>query len=254
LESIGSESVWSVIESFIRSVVHLQKNFETDKPQQFCVKVIKEAFQNHRDQDSYKTNEYLLSRKEQGSLSLLQDGTDNNQMVVTPPIGNTGPRKTSDNLEIQTFEVMTNESFFASGYVPAPPAPPLPPAFNLPPPPPPPPGLPGFNLLSRTLRSDSQLIRKLPQQLTPTPRAQMKKLQWNKIPNSRVVNSVNMWTALGQSCNGQQLNFDELETLFAINGYHVEGGNGEGGSGGLARDSPPLEVNTLERKKKTDEV
>lgn len=81
--------------------------------------------------------------------------------------------------------------------------PPLPP----PPPPPPPPLFPG---------SSSARTPVLPQQQTPRPRSQMKHLPWNKIPSTKVVGTTNLWSELGQTFDGYQMDFNQIEALFAV--------------------------------------
>lgn len=77
------------------------------------------------------------------------------------------------------------------------------PAPPLPPPPPPPPGA-----------ARAQPV--LSQQQTPTPRAPMKHLAWNKISTMQVVGSDNLWSELGQTFVGYSVDYDQIEALFAV--------------------------------------
>lgn len=97
----------------------------------------------------------------------------------------------------------------------------------------------------------------------------MKRLPWSKIPESRIINSVNMWTVSARLFNDkvrnericqQPINFEELESLFAVNSCRASsadtsaaGGLATSATGGRAGESPPI-GDTLERKKKSDVV
>ncbi|KAJ8918956.1 hypothetical protein NQ315_016858 [Exocentrus adspersus] len=90
-----------------------------------------------------------------------------------------------------------------------PPPPPLGPA--LPPPPPPPPSIP-----SPPTEPDV-VIEKLPQQEIPAPKSKMKTINWNKIPNNKVVGKNNIWTQV--ACSHQHspmadMDWSEMEGLF----------------------------------------
>ncbi|KAG8318057.1 FH2 domain-containing protein 1, variant 2 [Homalodisca vitripennis] len=57
----------------------------------------------------------------------------------------------------------------------------------------------------------------LPQQETPTPRAKMKTINWNKIPNNKVVGKHNIWSLVARSHQHSpmaDLDWDEMEGLF----------------------------------------
>ncbi|XP_045487029.1 inverted formin-2 isoform X1 [Pieris rapae] len=98
---------------------------------------------------------------------------------------------------------------------PAPPAPPpAPPRGPLPPPPPPlsgpappplgPPPPPPVNI-------------KLPQQETPLPKTKMKTINWNKIPNNKVIGQNNIWSLVASSHQHSpkaELDWSEIEGLF----------------------------------------
>lgn len=59
--------------------------------------------------------------------------------------------------------------------------------------------------------------RTLPQQETPTPRAKMKTINWNKIPPNKVVGKNNIWALVADSHQDSpmaDLNWDEMEGLF----------------------------------------
>lgn len=86
---------------------------------------------------------------------------------------------------------------------------------------------------------------RLPQQQTPVPKARMKKLQWSKIPASKVVGKKNVWMTVGTVFSDYKLNFAELEELFGI---AETGANASG-----AADSKDVSVQ-LDKKKKSEEV
>lgn len=96
---------------------------------------------------------------------------------------------------------------------PAPPAPPTPPAPPAPPTlrnaPPPPPG---------TLTPPPPPVNiKLPQQEIPLPKTKMKTINWNKIPNNKVIGQNNIWSILASSHKHSpksELDWSEIEGLF----------------------------------------
>ncbi|XP_054270873.1 inverted formin-2 isoform X2 [Macrosteles quadrilineatus] len=110
---------------------------------------------------------------------------------------------------------------------PGPPPPPPPPPLAPPPPPaappprmggPPPPPLltppTPTNVPSETSENVNII---LPQQETPTPRAKMKTINWNKIPNNKVVGKHNIWSLVARSHQHSpmaDLDWDEMEGLF----------------------------------------
>ncbi|XP_065209614.1 inverted formin-2 isoform X2 [Planococcus citri] len=144
-----------------------------------------------------------------------------------------GSRKQS--LNIPTSPLST----FQSCPVPPPPPPPDPPSCGLPPPPPPPPpqliqldqpgdqkmGAPPVPppLIAQQERSraspepsDVSHLR-LPQQETPTPKTKMKTINWNKIPNNKVVGKHNIWSEVARSHQHSpmaDLDWSEMEGLF----------------------------------------
>uniref|UniRef100_A0A1B6D1V3 FH2 domain-containing protein n=1 Tax=Clastoptera arizonana TaxID=38151 RepID=A0A1B6D1V3_9HEMI len=124
---------------------------------------------------------------------------------------------------------------------PGPPPPPPPPPVPGPPPPPPPPPLAPPQLpstlpkstmgggpppppllnppITTTTAPDLPDIAadKLPQQETPTPRTKMKTINWNKIPNNKVVGKHNIWSLVARSHQHSpmaDLDWDEMEDLF----------------------------------------
>uniref|UniRef100_A0AAG5CZ76 FH2 domain-containing protein n=1 Tax=Anopheles atroparvus TaxID=41427 RepID=A0AAG5CZ76_ANOAO len=137
----------------------------------------------------------------------------------------------------------------AGGRVPPPPPPPM--AGG--PPPPAPPAPPGANLLSVKTAGGSQqarsktpdqpieIVKPLPQQETPVPRAKMKTINWNKIPPQKVLGKQNIWSIVADSHQDSpmaDLNWAEMEGLFCLQtqtqgspklsnrGTSAEGGNG----------------------------
>nr|CAD7397987.1 unnamed protein product [Timema cristinae] len=121
-----------------------------------------------------------------------------------------------------------------------PPPPPPPPGIPGPPPPPPPPPLgpsppalpsskmggpprpppllsapaPTPSCSPEPLETNNKL---LPQQETPTPRAKMKTINWNKIPNNKVVGKRNIWSLVATSHEHSpmaDLDWAEMEGLF----------------------------------------
>ncbi|KAL0275923.1 UNVERIFIED_CONTAM: hypothetical protein PYX00_003637 [Menopon gallinae] len=128
---------------------------------------------------------------------------------------------------------------------PPPPPPPLPNQQNPPPPPPPPPplapskaggvgppspgsGMGGPPLPPPLLRpeadpppgvegNDTSALVLLPQQEIPTPKTKMKTINWNKIPNHKVVGKNNIWTLVARSHQHSpmaDLDWAEMEGLF----------------------------------------
>ncbi|CAG9858239.1 unnamed protein product [Phyllotreta striolata] len=119
---------------------------------------------------------------------------------------------------------------------PAPGPPPPPPLIGspLPPPPPPPPSIPNppcapppapapppLQLKTKTqissqMETDS-VIEKLPQQEIPAPKTKMKTINWNKIPNNKVVGTNNIWTQVAYSHQHSpmtDMDWSEMEGLF----------------------------------------
>ncbi|XP_037867872.2 inverted formin-2 [Bombyx mori] len=106
---------------------------------------------------------------------------------------------------------------------PAPPPPciPPPPAPMLPPPPPcgppPPPVPPPLSAPSAPIPPAPVMDLKLPQQETPLPKTKMKTINWNKIPNSKVVGQNNIWSIVATSHKHSpktELDWNEIEDLF----------------------------------------
>ncbi|XP_049277379.1 uncharacterized protein LOC125760875 isoform X1 [Anopheles funestus] len=143
----------------------------------------------------------------------------------------------------------------AGGRAPPPPPPPM--AGG--PPPPAPPAPPAPNLLSvqansngplaRSKTPDEQIVivKPLPQQETPVPRAKMKTINWNKIPPQRVLGKQNIWSIVADSHQDSpmaDLNWDEMEGLFCLQTQtqgspklgHRSGASGGDGSNGT--DTP----------------
>ncbi|CAG9135428.1 unnamed protein product [Plutella xylostella] len=93
---------------------------------------------------------------------------------------------------------------------PSPPAPPLPPSPPSPPacPPPPP---------AAAAPPPAPVTVKLPQQETPIPKTKMKTINWNKIPNNKVVGQNNIWSLVASSHKHSpkaELDWSEIEGLF----------------------------------------
>uniref|UniRef100_A0A182VQZ9 FH2 domain-containing protein n=1 Tax=Anopheles minimus TaxID=112268 RepID=A0A182VQZ9_9DIPT len=144
----------------------------------------------------------------------------------------------------------------AGGRAPPPPPPPM--AGG--PPPPAPPAPPAPNLLSvqansngplaRSKTPDEQIVivKPLPQQETPVPRAKMKTINWNKIPPQRVLGKQNIWSIVADSHQDSpmaDLNWDEMEGLFCLQtqtqgspklGHRPGASGGDNGSNGT--DTP----------------
>ena len=80
-----------------------------------------------------------------------------------------------------------------------PPPPPPPPAPACPPPP-----APGLQVGNSSQGS-----------LGPRPQTPMKRLQWVKIPEVKVKNSVNLWTNAMKMFPSLEVNFDKVEELFS---------------------------------------
>ncbi|XP_043504299.1 uncharacterized protein LOC122525518 [Polistes fuscatus] len=116
-----------------------------------------------------------------------------------------------------------------------PPNPPPSTAFLLPPPPPPPlfitpansnapmePPLPPPLHVPQVTRAPTPEVpnnhaRLLPQQETPTPKTKMKTINWNKIPNHKVIGKRNIWSLVAnehQNLPNADLDWAEMEGLF----------------------------------------
>ncbi|XP_047994853.1 LOW QUALITY PROTEIN: inverted formin-2-like [Leguminivora glycinivorella] len=102
----------------------------------------------------------------------------------------------------------------------APPPPPMipPPPPCIPPPPggpPPPPAPPGPAAPSPPPAPLTDV--KLPQQETPIPKTKMKTINWNKIPNNKVIGQNNIWSLVASSHKHSpktELDWGEIEGLF----------------------------------------
>ncbi|KAL0818669.1 hypothetical protein ABMA28_008021 [Loxostege sticticalis] len=103
---------------------------------------------------------------------------------------------------------------------PAPPMIPPPPAPMLPPPPPlgpPPPPAPPLSLSAPAPPPAPVVDVKLPQQETPLPKTKMKTINWNKIPNNKVIGKNNIWSIVASSHKHSpktELDWSEIEGLF----------------------------------------
>nr|XP_023020465.1 uncharacterized protein LOC111509028 [Leptinotarsa decemlineata] len=104
----------------------------------------------------------------------------------------------------------------------------------LPPPPPPPPNIPAPPCIPPTIptppppqqkirsphppQSETEtVIEKLPQQEIPVPRSKMKTINWNKIPNNKVIGKNNIWTQVAfthQNSPMADMDWSEMEGLF----------------------------------------
>uniref|UniRef100_A0A146M1M5 FH2 domain-containing protein 1 n=2 Tax=Lygus hesperus TaxID=30085 RepID=A0A146M1M5_LYGHE len=133
-----------------------------------------------------------------------------------------------------------NSGVLSPAPAPPPPPPPAPPAPPAPPPPPPilgappPPPLPPTKMVGPPpppLRPTAPAVaastspeppeptnpKLLPQQETPTPKAKMKTINWNKIPNNKVVGKHNIWSMVARNHQGSpmaDLDWNEMEGLF----------------------------------------
>ncbi|XP_045504277.1 inverted formin-2 [Colias croceus] len=141
-----------------------------------------------------------------------------------------------------------------------PPAAPLPPAPPAPPPaprgPPPPPPLaapppappPGAPPAPRSGHNIENI--KLPQQETPLPKTKMKTINWNKIPNSKVVGQNNIWSLVASSHQHSpkaELDWSEIENLFC---QQVQPPGSAGSSPRLGRS--PICDSSGERKQRKE--
>lgn len=164
------------------------------------------------------------------------------------------------------FQQLTSSSSSVAAPPPPPPPPPLPFSSTVPPPPPPPQmaGIPGAppappppssNLLSvnnyensiRPNTPDPSLNDKLlPQQETPAPKSKMKTINWNKIPQNKVLGKTNIWTIVAdnhQDSPMTDLDWNEMEGLFCLQTTNSQG------SPKLNRDNGH---DTLDRKTKKE--
>ncbi|KAH9639545.1 hypothetical protein HF086_012396 [Spodoptera exigua] len=110
----------------------------------------------------------------------------------------------------------------------SPPPPPPPPAMAGPPPPPaplpppppggpPPPPVPPPPSSCAPAPPAPALDIKLPQQETPIPKTKMKTINWNKIPNNKVIGQNNIWSLVASSHKHSpkaDLDWTEIEGLF----------------------------------------
>ncbi|CAK1546855.1 unnamed protein product [Leptosia nina] len=130
---------------------------------------------------------------------------------------------------------------------PLPPAPPAPPPLRGPPPPPPlnssappppgPPAPPPVNI-------------KLPQQEIPLPKTKMKTINWNKIPNNKVIGQNNIWSLVASSHKHSpksELDWSEIEGLFC---QQVQPPGSAGSSPRLGRS--PICDSSGERKQRKE--
>ncbi|XP_070498012.1 formin-F isoform X1 [Chironomus tepperi] len=149
------------------------------------------------------------------------------------------PRKLSLPHSIQSPVTLTTNQSPSTGGASVPPPPPLPPLLQLPvataqhnvpipppipkipnPPCPPPPNNLTVNDKScrpKTPEINSEVLKPLPQQETPTPRAKMKTINWNKIPPNKVIGKNNIWAIVAdnhQNSPMSEMNWDEMEGLF----------------------------------------
>ncbi|KAF4526912.1 hypothetical protein B566_EDAN008355 [Ephemera danica] len=171
-----------------------------------------------------------------------------------------------------------------------PPPPPLPPPSIGGPPPPPPPPPPPFMAQSKTgppppppLLSPTSAARqksapfpnlassnrpnaasssasemesavgnvKLPQQETPVPKTKMKTINWNKIPNNKVVGKNNIWSLVAQSHQHSpmaDLDWAEMEGLFCQQAVPVPS------APLIATNSPRLGARDSEHRRENSEI
>ncbi|XP_053615394.1 inverted formin-2 isoform X2 [Plodia interpunctella] len=117
--------------------------------------------------------------------------------------------------------------------------PPPPPAMMIPPPPraPPPPNQPPPAPAPPSPTPMPDI--KLPQQETPLPKTKMKTINWNKIPNNKVIGQKNIWSIVASSHKHSpktELDWTEIEGLFCQQSQPP----GSAGSAGSAGSSPRL--------------
>ncbi|XP_049885556.1 inverted formin-2 [Pectinophora gossypiella] len=102
--------------------------------------------------------------------------------------------------------------------IPPPPAPMIPPPPRGPPPPPPPALPPPPPSAPCPTSPPVPVIDvKLPQQETPIPKTKMKTINWNKIPNNKVIGRNNIWSLVASSHKHSpktELDWSEIEGLF----------------------------------------
>ena len=126
--------------------------------------------------------------------------------------------------------------------------PPPPPAVPGAPPPPPPPGgvpPPPPPLLNGATPVRTTPVVKLPQQMTPKPQGQVRRLQWSKIPEQKIVEGSNIWSKIGKQSNKFiSLDFNELEESFKVKPKTPP----------KEDDLPDGSNSSNDRKKKSDEV
>ncbi|XP_076468527.1 uncharacterized protein LOC143299218 [Babylonia areolata] len=135
----------------------------------------------------------------------------------------------------------------ARGGPPPPPPPPLP---GAPPPPPPPPGMvpppppPG---------APKPPASSLPQQKTPKPRGKMRKLQWQKIPLTSIVNKENVWTRVGKLFHNYTMDYQRMDDLFGLTADPAEpkrpGHPAEAATPEVRRKKENTEINLLDSKR-----
>lgn len=131
------------------------------------------------------------------------------------------------------------------------PPPPPPPGCNRIPGPPVAPPPPTSNLLSKNHTENgfrpttpemgfTEASVLLPQQETPAPKAKMKTINWNKIPQNKVIGKQNIWATVNFN---HKLDWSTLEGLFCLQSTSAQG------SPKLGRDSG---TDTLDRKSKKE--
>lgn len=215
----------------------------------------------------WDTLEILVHR-----TTLIEDKADSERIVRAQKfscphcrIDVASPRKLSlPHTNLSPVTLTSTQSNPTNSGVPTPPAPPPPPlpplaqSNNVPPPPPPipkipnPPCPPPPNNLTvndkscrpKTPEVYSENLKTLPQQETPTPRAKMKTINWNKIPPNKVIGKNNIWSIVAdnhQNSPMSEMNWDEMEGLFCQQLTQ--------GSPKLGRDSGN---DTLERRSRRD--
>ena len=88
-------------------------------------------------------------------------------------------------------------------------------------------------------------VVKLPQQMTPKPQGQVRRLQWSKIPEQKIVEGSNIWSKIGKQSNKFiSLDFNELEESFKVKPKTPP----------KEDDLPDGSNSSNDRKKKSDEV
>ncbi len=235
-----SDTVWSTTEKLVHRAVLLDRQDDPDKVLLSGTRRLERALLDscqcgcHHDNRTAGCDSRMRSRDTSLSPS-NSPGSRRHRVTGMSPSSHTAQQRDQEQPAMEA---------------PCPPAPPPPPPPPPPPgipgaPPPPPPPPPGPGVPPPPPGSFASPAVKLPQQNTPVPKSKMRKLQWNKIPTTKVVGSNNVWTKVGKLCNGYKLNYDQMEELFSLDMPD---------SGTKVKDASQTNGDTLDRKKKSEEV